>query len=271
MGKWKNGSCDRSKGFTKALSEFILVQQSDAKSPRVHVWRWPVKRLLIVDNDPGLRRTMTISFGARGFEVDVAPDGRTALESLSRQPAVIIMDLDLPDMDGVELIVLVRARTSAPIIVISARRAEHHKVDALDAGADDFVTKPFGMDELVARARAALRRPELAALPVPAVTADAFTLNFLAKRATRDGATVTLTPIEWHLAEALVRNQGSMVPSADLLTEIWGPHSAKECHLLRIHIGHLRHKLEDHPSSPVHFVTVKGLGYRFESAPTPGP
>lgn len=220
--------------------------------------------LLIVEDDPGLRRTLTISFTARHFEVDAAPDARTALKLVESRPDLILMDLGLPDMDGIELIGHLRALTDAPIIVVSARHVQHHKIDALDAGADDFVTKPFGVEELVARARAALRRPTMVTTGAREVRTDAFTLDFVAKRATRGGVPVSLTPIEWQLAELLVRHAGELVPAAELLTAIWGPSCGTERHFLRIHIGHLRHKLEDDPAHPRHFVTVQGLGYRFE-------
>nr|NLI50992.1 response regulator transcription factor [Propionibacterium sp.] len=221
-------------------------------------------RLLIVEDDGGLRRTLTISFSARHFEVDAAPDARTALTLVASPPDLILMDLGLPDVDGIELIGQLRERTGAPIIVVSARHAQHHKIDALDAGADDYVTKPFGVEELVARVRAALRRPDLVRGDQNEVRTEAFTLDLAAKRAERRGVPVSLTPTEWHLAEVLVRHRGELVPAADLLTAVWGPASAKERHLLRIHIGHLRHKLEDDPAHPRHFVTVQGLGYRFE-------
>lgn len=221
-------------------------------------------RLLIVEDDPGLRRTLTISFNARHFDVDAAPDAHTALKLVASHPDLILMDLGLPDMDGIELIGRLRALTDTPIIVVSARHVQHHKIDALDAGADDYITKPFGVEELVARARAALRRPTLVAAGAREVSTDAFTLDFVAKRATHGGVGVSLTPTEWHLAELLVRHPGDMVPAAELLTAVWGPNSGTERHFLRIHIGHLRHKLEDDPAHPRHFVTVQGLGYRFE-------
>ena len=221
-------------------------------------------RLLIVEDDPHLRRTLALSFGARHFDVDTAADGATALALAARGPAVILLGLALPDIDGIELIAQLRARTSAPIIVVTARHAQHQKVDALDAGADDYVLKPFGMEELMARVRAALRRPTLAATEEREVRTDAFTLDLVAKRAVRGGVQVSLTPIEWQLAELLARHPGVLLRAEDLLIAVWGPGSAKDRHFLRIHIGHLRHKLEDDPAHPRHFVTVQGLGYRFE-------
>ncbi len=221
-------------------------------------------RALIVESDPHLRRTLALSFGARHFEVDTAADARTALTLVAAQPAIIVMGLVLPDQDGIELIGLLRSRTSAPIIVLSARHALHQKVDALDAGADDYVLKPFGMEELMARVRAALRRPSLAATVDREVRTAAFTLDLVAKRAVRDGVPVSLTPIEWHLAELLTRRPGDLIPAEELLTAVWGPSSAKDRHFLRIHVGHLRRKLEPDPTHPRYFVTVQGLGYRFE-------
>ncbi|HSN10539.1 MAG TPA: response regulator transcription factor [Propionibacteriaceae bacterium] len=221
-------------------------------------------RLLIVEQDPAIRRNLTISFRARHFDVDVAADGGSALDLLAAKPSVIITCLKLPDLDGIELIGELRARTCAPIIVASSRQGPHHKIDALDAGADDYVTKPFNLEELVARVRAALRRPALATSGSPIVETDSFVLDLEAKRAVRHAEAVSLSPTEWHLAEALVRRPGVLVPSAELLSEVWGPASATQTHLLRIHIGHLRHKLEDDAANPRHFITVPGLGYRIE-------
>ncbi|MBI4900103.1 MAG: response regulator transcription factor [Actinobacteria bacterium] len=221
-------------------------------------------RVLIVEDDAALRRSLTISFRARQYDVDPAIDGQAALELLAARPSVIITCLKLRDLDGIELVSQLRARTCAPIIVASSRQSPHHKIDALDAGADDFVTKPFNLEELLARVRAVLRRPELVRLGCVVVETDSFVLDLEAKRALRHGEPVSLTPTEWHLAEALVRRPGVLVPAADLLTEVWGAAGGGQPHLLRIHLGHLRRKLEDDAAQPQRFVTVNGLGYRFE-------
>lgn len=223
-------------------------------------------RLLIVEDEPALRRALTINLKARHYEVEAVGTGAAALRTAaSSPPDLVIVDLGLPDLDGVDVIAGLRGWSRVPIIVLSARDSQAQKVRALDAGADDYVTKPFGMDELVARVRAALRRadvPDLASGAV--VTTAAFTLDLAAKRATRGGAEVRLTPTEWHLVEALLRHPGALVSGAQLLAEVWGPGYEKETNYLRVYFAQLRRKLEDEPSNPRHFITEPGLGYRFE-------
>jgi two-component system, OmpR family, KDP operon response regulator KdpE len=222
-------------------------------------------RVLVVDDEGPIARALAINLRARKYEVDVAPDGRTALElAAQRTPDVVLLDLGLPDMDGTEVIAGLRGWTDVPIIVLSARQDSADKVEALDAGADDYVTKPFGMDELLARLRAALRRGQPGADTDAVVTTDDFTVDLAAKRLVRDGVEVRLTPTEWHLLEVLVRNAGRLVSQKQLLREVWGPVYERETHYLRVYVGQLRRKLEPDPSRPRHLVTEPGMGYRFE-------
>jgi len=223
----------------------------------------PKHRILVVDDDRQLLRALRINLSARGYEVMVAPDGETALNAASRQPPdLVVLDLGLPDVDGVDVVEGLRGWSAVPVIVLSARDQEQSKVRALDAGADDYVTKPFGMDELLARVRAALRRGS----PVPqepVVTTEAFTIDLAARRVTRDGANVRLTPTEWHLLEVLVRNAGKLVPHRQLLQEVWGPKYESETNYLRVYLAQLRAKLEPDPARPRHLLTEPGMGYRF--------
>lgn len=223
-------------------------------------------RLLIVEDEPALRRALAINLRTRHYEVCAVATGAAALQSAAANPPdLAIVDLGLPDMDGVEVIAGLRGWSTLPIIVLSARDAQWRKVDALDAGADDYVTKPFGMDELMARIRAALRRADISELPTePVVRTTSFVLDLAAKRAWRGDAEVRLTPTEWHLVEALVRRPGTLVPGAQLLAEVWGPKYERETNYLRVYMAQLRRKLEADPSKPRHFITEPGLGYRFE-------
>jgi two-component system, OmpR family, KDP operon response regulator KdpE len=222
-----------------------------------------VSRILVVDDDRQLLRALRINLVARGYEVVLAPDGATALAAASRQPPdLVVVDLGLPDMDGVEVVEGLRGWSSAPVIVLSARDQEPAKVRALDAGADDYVTKPFGMDELMARVRAALRRGAPAPRQ-PVVHTDSFTIDLAAKRVTRDGADVRLTPTEWHVLEVLVRNAGKLVPQRQLLQEVWGPKYESETNYLRVYVAQLRAKLEPDPARPRYLLTEPGMGYRF--------
>jgi two-component system KDP operon response regulator KdpE len=224
-------------------------------------------RVLVVDDEPQIVRALVINLRARGYEVDAAHDGASALElAAARHPDVVLLDLGLPDMDGTTVIRGLRGWTKIPVIVLSARHASDEKVEALDAGADDYVTKPFGMDELLARLRAAVRR----AAPVgtdpdeAVVTTASFTVDLVAKRVQREGADVRLTPTEWHLLEVLVRNAGRLVSQKQLLQEVWGPAYGTESNYLRVYMAQLRRKLEADPAHPRHFITEPGMGYRFE-------
>jgi two-component system KDP operon response regulator KdpE len=225
-------------------------------------------RVLVVDDEPQLVRALVINLRARHYDVDAAPDGAAALRlAAAHQPDVVLLDLSLPDMDGAQVIRGLRGWTRVPIIVLSARHASKEKVQALDAGADDYVTKPFGMDELLARLRAAVRRAEPGAAG-PAdqavVVTDSFTVDLVAKKVRSGGADVRLTPTEWHLLEVLVRNPGRLVTQTQLLQEVWGPTYRSETNYLRVYLAQLRRKLEPDPSRPRHLITEPGMGYRFE-------
>jgi two-component system, OmpR family, KDP operon response regulator KdpE len=227
-----------------------------------------VSDLLLVEDDPQLRRALSLTLRARGhhvLEAGTAGDARTTMRH--RQPELIILDLGLPDLDGIDLLRQLRQEGSdVPVIVLSARQGQSDKVAALDAGADDYLTKPFGLDELLARIRAALRR---AAPPVEdgtVVTPD-FTID-LGRCTVQDGAgnAVHLTPTEWGILGALVRAGGLLVPSADLLRDIWGPQYQTQTNYLRVYMAQLRRKLEPDPAHPRYLITSPGLGYRFNAA-----
>jgi two-component system KDP operon response regulator KdpE len=234
-----------------------------------------MSRVLVVDDEPQILRALAINLRARGYDVDLAPDGEQALQLAGRHhPDVVVLDLGLPGIDGVDVIRGLRGWTSVPIVVLSVRDAEPDKVAALDAGADDYVTKPFGMDELLARLRAALRRATPAD-EAPIVQTPAFTIDLTAKRVHRDGVEVRLTPTEWHLVEVLVRNPGRLVSQRQLLQEVWGPEYHDETGYLRVHMANVRRKLEPEPSRPRYFFTEPGMGYRFapgeDGAAAPAP
>jgi two-component system KDP operon response regulator KdpE len=224
-----------------------------------------VTRVLVIDDEPSILRALRINLSARQFEVSTAADGTSGLAAVARdRPDVVILDLGLPDMDGTEVISGVRGWTSIPIIVLSVWGQESMKVAALDAGADDYVTKPFGMDELLARLRAAVRR-SAPAPDEPVVTTAHFTVDLAAKRVTRpDQADVRLTPTEWQLLEILVRNRGRLVTQRQLLQEVWGPAYETESNYLRVYLAQLRRKLEPEPSHPRYLLTEPGMGYRFQ-------
>jgi two-component system, OmpR family, KDP operon response regulator KdpE len=221
-------------------------------------------RVLVVDDESPMLRALGTNLRARGYHVDLAPTGEDALQLAARhRPDAVILDLGLPGISGIEVIEGLRGWTAVPIIILSARGAEHDKVAALDAGADDYVTKPFGMDELLARLRAALRRiapaPESALVETPD-----FSVDLAAKRVTGPEGEVRLTPTEWGLVEALVRNDGKLVSQRQLLQDVWGPQYGEETNYLRVHMAHIRRKLEPDPSRPRYFITEPGMGYRFE-------
>jgi two-component system, OmpR family, KDP operon response regulator KdpE len=225
-----------------------------------------VSRVLVVDDEPQIRRALSINLRARGYDVDLAPDGERALDLAARRhPDVVVLDLGLPGIDGVDVIRGLRGWSQVPIVVLSVRDAEGDKVAALDAGADDYVTKPFGMDELLARLRAALRRTAPAEEEALVETAH-FTIDLAAKKVRRDGDEVRLTPTEWHLVEVLVRNRGRLVAQRQLLQEVWGPQYHDETNYLRVFMAQVRRKLEPEPAHPRYFITEPGMGYRFEPA-----
>jgi len=219
----------------------------------------------VVDDEPQIVRALRINLSARGYSVLTAHDGGSALKAAAEgKPDVVVLDLGLPDVDGADVIAGLRGWTSVPIIVLSARTDSSDKVAALDAGADDYVTKPFGMDELLARLRAAVRRSAVAEGGDAVVETSSFTVDLAAKKVVRGGAEVHLTPTEWGLLEILARNRGRLVAQKQLLQEVWGPQYAKETHYLRVYLAQLRRKLEPEPSHPRHLVTEPGMGYRFE-------
>jgi two-component system KDP operon response regulator KdpE len=223
-------------------------------------------RVLVVDDEPQIVRALRINLTARGYEVLTAPSGTAALRAVADgHPDVVVLDLGLPDLDGTQVIAGVRGWSKVPIIVLSARTDSCDKVEALDAGADDYVTKPFGMDELLARLRAAVRRGVAGAGADEAVvTTSSFTIDLAAKKVHRDGAEVHLTRTEWAVLELLVRHRGRLVSQKQLLTDVWGPAYEKETHYLRVYLAQLRRKLEPEPARPRHLRTEPGMGYRFE-------
>jgi two-component system KDP operon response regulator KdpE len=227
-------------------------------------------RVLVVDDEAPLVRALAINLRARGFDVETAPDGRTALELVAKvRPDVVVLDLGLPDLDGLEVLAGIRGWSPVPVVVLSARTTGDEKVDALDAGADDYVTKPFDLNELLARVRAAARRGALSGSGEAPHVVDvgAFSVDLAAGRVLRDGAPVRLTPTEYHLLEVLVRNAGRLVPQQQLLREVWGPGYERETHYLRVYVAQLRRKLEPDPAHPRHLITEPGLGYRLDVAP----
>jgi two-component system, OmpR family, KDP operon response regulator KdpE len=220
-------------------------------------------RVLVIDDEAPILRALKINLTARKYEVSTAADGASGLAAMARErPDVLILDLGLPDMDGTEVIKGVRGWTSTPIIVLSAWGQESQKVAALDAGADDYVTKPFGMDELLARLRAAVRRASPAP-DEPVVTTAEFTVDLARKRVTKGGIDVRLTPTEWQVLEVLVRNADRLVTQRQLLAEVWGPGYQNEANYLRVYMANLRRKLEPDPSAPRYLLTEPGMGYRF--------
>jgi two-component system, OmpR family, KDP operon response regulator KdpE len=223
-----------------------------------------VTRVLVVDDEAPILRALRINLTARKYEVSTATDGASGLAAMaSDRPDVLILDLGLPDMDGTEVIRGLRGWSSVPIIVLSAWGQESQKVAALDAGADDYVTKPFGMDELLARLRAAVRRASPAP-DEPVITTADFTVDLAAKRVTRGRTDIRLTPTEWQMLEVLVRHRGRLVTQRQLLREVWGPQYQTEGNYLRVYAAQLRRKLEPDPSHPRYLLTEPGMGYRFE-------
>jgi len=227
--------------------------------------------VLVVDDDVRLARALEINLRAHGYGVTLAHTGKRALDAAARhQSDVIVLDLGLPDMDGLEVLAGIRGWVGTPVVVLSARSTSTEKVAALDAGADDYVTKPFAMNEFLARIRAAVRRGAVteAADAGPVTTPD-FTIDRAAHRVTRDGRAVRLTPTEWSLLAVLVRHAGKLVPARQLLTEVWGPAYESQTHYLRVYVAQLRRKLEPDPAHPRYLITEPGVGYRFEGQARP--
>jgi two-component system KDP operon response regulator KdpE len=227
-------------------------------------------RVLVVDDDLRILKTLEVNLRARGFEVLLARTGEDALKLAARHhPDAVVLDLGLPAMDGLDVVRGLRGWTSVPIVVLSGRGTEAAKVEALDLGADDYLTKPFGMDELFARLRAAVRR---AVVPEgkPVVTTPDFQIDFAAKQVHRGDELVRLTPTQWHIVEVLVRNAGKLVTYEQLLREVWGPTYGKETNYLRVFMTQIRQRLEPEPSKPRYFITEPGIGFRFELAEPAG-
>jgi two-component system KDP operon response regulator KdpE len=229
-------------------------------------------RILVVDDEPQILRALSINLRARKYDVDVASDGENALRmAASQHPDLVVLDLGLPDMDGVEVIRGLRGWTAVPIIVLSGRAGSADKVTALDAGADDYITKPFGVDELLARIRAATRRHSAAESISSMVRIGRYTVDFADRvvRSADTGTQVRLTPTEWHLLEILARNPGKLVSQRQLLQEVWGSQYETETNYLRQYMAQLRRKLEDDAAHPRHLLTEPGMGYRFQTEQIP--
>ncbi len=232
-------------------------------------------RVLVIDDEPQILRALRINLRARQYDVATAASGAQALdEAAAHPPDLVILDLGLPDMDGVDVIGGLRGWTTVPIIVLSGRADSADKVEALDAGADDYVTKPFGMDELLARMRAAARRTPAAEVP-PRLRLGDLVIDLAAKRVTRDAdgtegtdgqpdGDIRLTPTEWHLLEVLLRNPGKLLSHRQLLREVWGPGYDNAGGNLRLYMAQLRRKLEPDPARPRWLVTEPGMGYRYQ-------
>ncbi len=249
-------------------------------------------RVLVVDDEPQILRALRINLRVREYEVHVAASGAEALKMASRYPPdLVILDLGLPDLDGVDVIQGLRGWTKAPIIVLSGRADSTDKVEALDAGADDYITKPVGVEELLARMRAAVRRTG-AAEDLPRIRLGDLVVDLAAKRVTRPTAAVSagggparggpagttappddirLTPTEWHLLEVLLRNPGKLLSRNQLLTEVWGPGYADATGNLRLYMAQLRRKLEPDPARPRWLITEPGMGYRYQPSPDDNP
>jgi two-component system KDP operon response regulator KdpE len=222
-----------------------------------------MSKLLVIEDEAPLRRALRIFLEAHDYEVVLAGTGTEGLDLAGREhPDAVVLDLGLPDMDGVDVATALRGWSNVPIVVLSARDAEAVKVAALDAGADDYVTKPFGMNEFLARLRAALRRSAPAEEAPVVETAD-FTIDLGKKTICRGDEDIHLTPTEWQIVEVLTRSRGKLVPQQQLLQQVWGPQYEKETHYLRLYMSQIRHKLEPDPSRPRYFITEPGMGYRF--------
>lgn len=220
-------------------------------------------RILIADDDPQMLRALRITLTARGYDVETAADGKSALDTAIRtRPDIVVIDLGMPGLTGIEVIEALRGWTQIPILVVSGRSESWDKVEALDAGADDYVTKPFSADELLARVRALSRRTP-AATEDPIVTFGDVTVDLTARAVTRAGVPVRLTPTEWRMLDVLLRNHDKLVTRETLLTEVWGPQYTTDTGYLRLYLSQLRKKLEPDPGHPRYLLTEAGMGYRF--------
>ncbi|MFI9593843.1 response regulator [Nonomuraea sp. NPDC052265] len=218
-------------------------------------------RILVVDDEPQILRALRINLAARHYDVTVAADGASALRAaVDAAPDLVILDLGLPDLDGVEVIHGLRGWSAIPIIVLSGRAGNQDKIEALDAGADDYVTKPFGIDELLARVRAVTRRTAIQEAELASIRIGDHVIDLTNKTISSD---VRLTPTEWHILDLLLRHPGKLISQRQVLTEVWGARFVKETHYLRQYMAQIRRKLERDPSRPVHLITEPGMGYRF--------
>ncbi len=226
-----------------------------------------MSRVLVVDDDPRILETLSVNLRARGSDVDLATTGEQALRlAAANPPDAVILDVGLPGMDGLDVVRGLRGWSSVPIVVLSGGDTEAMKVEALDLGADDYLTKPFGMGELLARVRATVRRVALPEEQAVLSTLD-FTIDFRAKQVWRHGDTVRLTPTQWHIVELLVRHAGRVVSHEQILREVWGPSGATHGNYLRVFMTQIRQKLEPEPSRPRYFVTELGQGFWFDASP----
>lgn len=219
--------------------------------------------ILVVDDEPQLRRALESVFSQRGYDVVLAPTGEDGLVRVAeRIPDIIVLDLMLPGMSGIETARAIRRMTSTPILVLSVKGAEEDKIQALDEGADDYLTKPFSTGELLARVRALLRRGATSALAGP-VRSGSLTVDLAKRKVLIDDEPVRLTRTEFEILATLAENADRVVTSKQLLEEVWGPDQAQDTQALRVHLSHLRRKVEEHPSTPRYIVTEPGVGYRF--------
>jgi two-component system KDP operon response regulator KdpE len=220
--------------------------------------------VLVVEDEARFARALQINLKVHGYEAVTAPSGEAALEAVAGRPVdIVVLDLGLPGIDGIEVIRRLRAWTDVPIIVLSARHGSEDKVEALDAGADDYVTKPFGLEELLARLRAAARRGHREG-EAPRVQTGDLSVDLAARRVLVKGDEVRLTPTEWNILALLVRRPGQLVGQREILTQVWGPAYEKETQYLRVYLAQLRRKLEEDPAHPRHLHTEAGMGYRFD-------
>jgi two-component system KDP operon response regulator KdpE len=220
-------------------------------------------RVLVVDDEPQIRRLLRVSLGAQGYQVYDAPNGRDALTlTATERPDVIILDLGLPDMDGLDVIRRIREWTDTPIVVLSVREQEAQKVEAFNLGGDDYVTKPFGMAELLARIRAALRHRLRSEIEQPVFRSSGLLVDLARRQVSVAGREIKLTPTEYDLLRVLVTHAGKVLTHQQLLRAVWGPGAANDTHYLRVYIGQLRQKIEDDPAQPRHIITESGVGYR---------
>ncbi|WP_267420137.1 MULTISPECIES: response regulator [unclassified Curtobacterium] len=222
-------------------------------------------KVLIADDDPQLVRALGVTLTARGYDVVTARDGRAAIDAvITERPDIVMLDLGMPRLDGIGVLQGIRAWSQVPVLVLSGRTDSADKVDALDAGADDYVTKPFQMDELLARLRALGRRRVVATEETPSIAIGPLLVDLVAKQVTStEGPAIRLTPTEWRLLEVLVTNPDRLMTREMLLTEVWGPTHGNDSGYLRLYMAQLRRKLEPDPAHPRYLVTESGMGYRF--------